>query len=94
VWAFVALNRKAERQGVAMARSNFDRALAANPVYAAAASKAMAVQSALDTRAKLEAAKPGWKHAPGDPVDMQRYWDGTSWTDLVHDTASDSELDL
>ena len=25
--------------------------------------------------------RPGWRHAPHDPVGLQRRWDGSQWTD-------------
>ncbi len=34
------------------------------------------------------ATPPGWYHAPGDPPDTQRYWDGAAWTGEPQPVAS------
>jgi hypothetical protein len=28
-----------------------------------------------------DSATPGWYHAEGDPINTERYWDGSAWTD-------------
>lgn len=30
----------------------------------------------------------GWYRGPGDPPDVERYWDGTEWTELIRDPSA------
>jgi hypothetical protein len=84
-WPWFAATRSAARHGHPRGTADYNSAGWTAELLYLGAIVALVAFGTLGERSRRQRRvnRPAWRHAPADPFGMQRWWDGSDWTDTT-----------